>query len=849
MTFLALLLTVSARAMQPMPYYDPAGRQPSCYETYSATQIPLPGRTEVARRSLTGAGFDRLVLVFINAGLYAAVQAEVTTYLADLAADGYATKLVCVTGGRAQTLRTVLQVHRDSGLVGSVMIGNLPVAWYSASSYGEDYPLELFFSDLDGVFSDANGDGRYDSHTGNTAPDIWVGRIDASYLTYGSEEQITRKYFQRNHQFRLGQLPVPHRGLVYNEVDWYPHDHGMSNMLGDVTVFNDQNTTTAYHYKGRLRLGYEFVHLVSHSSPWVNTFFLSGDVPGGGSVFNFEVPPFGPCAVFYFLNACMCGRFTERDNLGNWYALAGPYGQVTIASAQLMYGVDDLSPLYQALGHDSCIGDAFLKWHRSNYPSFEATCILGDPTLKVNRTLMPGMRIAPPETRPGPALDWTVYPVDTSNFVSGRPRIGYSQGRIRLIYDSGRIVRSDNWFSSFDGSRFTRPESVAWHEYYDLFPSSCTDATGRFWVAWQSFRDYSSYEHFQVFSTYYYNNAWSTVRRVGAQAGYHDIQPALAAATGDTVWCAFQSWRNGQGDIWVSNEAGGGSWTTPVRLTTDSLDQVNPCVTVDRENHPWVFWLSQANGRQCIQGRVNRNGWQPIFMLDSSGSCGPPRASTDGAGRVWVVWHKLDGNQTRIYYSFYDGLSWNEPQAVSAGPGDEVLPDICVAADGSVWACWESSANGSWDIFVAHYADGWTTPQAVTNDLADDLDPTIGSDAAGNIWVAWASDRRNYWNIYAAMAPVSGQAEATPATPALGLKAAPNPFQDRVGFSFASARAGQRIAIYDASGRLVRELPVVGRQVTAWDGRDARGAAMPPGIYYCRVTAAGRQLVKLLKLE
>ena len=193
--------------------------------------------------------------------------------------------------------------------------------------------------------------------------------------------------------------------------------------------------------------------------------------------------------------------------------------------------------------------------------------VVGDPTLRVVHTTPQSVRVEPLHYQPTARLNWTEYAVDTSNFVNGNPAIGCSQGHIRLVFDSGRIVRADNYFSSFDGSAFTRPESVAWEEYYDLFPACCTDAAGRFWMAWQSFRDYSSssYEHFQLFSTYYYNGAWSSVQRVGPIAGYHDMQAAIASGTDTVVWCAFKSWRNGQADIWVSSENNGGAWATPSR--------------------------------------------------------------------------------------------------------------------------------------------------------------------------------------------------------------------------------------------------------------------------------------------
>jgi hypothetical protein len=833
--------------MRPIPYYDPAGRLPSTYEDYCAGATIQTFTQQVVQHSLV---YNRLVLVFVNADLYPAIQPEFNAWLSDVGASGYSTKVITVLGGRAANLRQILQAHRDSGLVGTVMVGNLPVAWWSDDpTYGEDYPLDFFFTDLDGAWSDANGDGRYDGHSGNTAPDIWLGRIDASRLTYGAEAQIIHDYFLRNHLFRTGQLAIPHRGLVLSNV-FYTSNHGMSYMLSNVTNYGCNSPTSGSFYKNQLLQGYEFVHLVSHSSPWVNSFFDVSASIGTGSVFNFEIPALGPHAVFYFLNACMCGRYTERDNLGNWYALSAPYGQVVLASTQTMYGIDDLSDLYSYLGADSTIGGAFLEWHRDNYSWFSAMCILGDPTLKVDRTQEPEARPKPPEHRPSAPLDWTTYPVDTTNYVSGRPRLGCSQGRIRLLYDCGRIVRSDNFFAWFNGTSFTRPESVAWHDYYDLFPSCCTDSSGRFWMAWQSFRDYDAgLEHFQVFSTYYNGSTWSGISRVGPQSGYHDLQPALAAARGDTVWCAFQSWRNGQADIWVSSEVHGGSWSTPVRLTTDSLEQLYPCIAVDHANHPWVFWMSQANGRWCIQGRVNQGGWQPVFTLDTAGGNGPARAAVDAAGNVWVIYSKAQGLQSDIYYSRYFDLQWTSPAPLTADSADDMLPDIAAAPDGVVWACWQSGQTGAWSIMTSHYAGGWTTPEAVTEANSNNYDPSITVDASGNVWTAWASDRRGYWNIYAAMAPVSGVAtEPGKIIPVSEprLVCAPNPVtRGSVRLQLAQFPTGPvRIALYDALGKLVLNQTLSPGPDRAL-GLDVR--TLPAGIYLVKAgTGSGLTCTKRL---
>ena len=60
------------------------------------------------------------------------------------------------------------------------------------------------------------------------------------------------------------------------------------------------------------------------------------------------------------------------------------------------------------------------------------------------------------------------------------------------------------------------------------------------------------------------------------------------------------------------------------------------------------------------------------------------------------------------------------------------------------------------------------------------------------------------------------------------------------------------VDILDARGRLVRQLAEGrfggGEHRLRWDGRDLNGAAMPSGIYFCRLTGASQTLQQKLLL-
>jgi hypothetical protein len=93
--------------------------------------------------------------------------------------------------------------------------------------------------------------------------------------------------------------------------------------------------------------------------------------------------------------------------------------------------------------------------------------------------------------------------------------------------------------------------------------------------------------------------------------------------------------------------------------------------------------------------------------------------------------------------------------------------------------------------------------------------------------------------------PVTVPGAARPASTVL-MAARPNPFAGVTTLSYALAEEGPvELALYAVDGRkvatVVRETKAAGTYHPVWDGRDARGVAVQPGMYYARlVTRAGR---------
>ena len=81
----------------------------------------------------------------------------------------------------------------------------------------------------------------------------------------------------------------------------------------------------------------------------------------------------------------------------------------------------------------------------------------------------------------------------------------------------------------------------------------------------------------------------------------------------------------------------------------------------------------------------------------------------------------------------------------------------------------------------------------------------------------------------------------------------PNPFNPDTNIRFDVAQDGPvQIGIYNVTGQLVRQLvdgnrPAGSYQVN-WNGQNSRGAAVPSGIYFCRMTAGQFTDIKKMAL-
>jgi len=342
--------------------------------------------------------------VVVNYDLYASLKVSIDQYIQDLAYEGYYATAYKVKGGKPAELRAFLKSKMP--IVGAVMVGSLPVAWFEMADdfHGPaEFPCDLYYMDLDGTWTDADGDGKFSAHPAKVAPEIWVGRLWTP-TSGGNDAVLLNDYFRRNHLFRKGQFGASNTGLAFVDDDWTGFgDCALDSMLASVETITHPTTTDGDRYKAEIQQFRAWAQICAHSNPGCHSF----KVPSAPS----EVIPTSylrdvnpPNAFFYNLFACSHSLFTQAEYMAGWYIFDKTGGSTcnglaavgsTKTGSMLVF-----ENFYGPMGTGKVIGDAFVAWWKSLGAAHDlgmrqwyyGLTVLGDPTLNWWTGVVPTLR-------------------------------------------------------------------------------------------------------------------------------------------------------------------------------------------------------------------------------------------------------------------------------------------------------------------------------------------------------------------------------------------------------------------------------------------------------------------------
>ena len=387
--------------------------EPDTYEAYRSTRVAKPleiERVAMAVRPLgmapMAAATDR-VLVIVNSTLLPNIQDRVNQYVADAQGRGYQAEVYQCAWGTAEELRGFFQ-SESANLVGCVLVGDIPCAWYEVQNdYGSmgyaSFPCDYFLMDLDGVWHDDQQTspmqaGVYDDLSGDEEPEIFVGRIDASRMG-GDEATLTNAYFDKLHAYYSGALPDTDHALTYTDDDWVPYSYfwtHIANAYSSNEAIKAPNTDRDDYRDTRLTsTAYEFIQAAIHGTTTGHSF------ERGGWLSSSAVKAVPPRALFYNLFSCSNCRFTGTGCLGLSYLFNDSTTSLAAVGSTKTGGMLSFSSFYRPLGEGKTMGQSLREWLAFIAP-FEphdvywhlGMVLLGDPLVAPRVQINPVLEVA-----------------------------------------------------------------------------------------------------------------------------------------------------------------------------------------------------------------------------------------------------------------------------------------------------------------------------------------------------------------------------------------------------------------------------------------------------------------------
>lgn len=341
-------------------------------------------------------------LIIVRNSLYNSLSYEIKTYAEDAhAIYGYGIYVETVQYPTPEDVKSLI-ISYSNNLCGVFFIGDVSECFYEISNdYGKygyrNWPCDLYYMDLDGIWTDSDSNGIYDEHSGNVAPDIFLGRLSTVGLSsLGNEVDLIRRQLKKSHDYWWKSSDhTSNTVLNYIDYDWndmfYAYDISPVFSSGNVTDIRYYDPSyfisnfSVPDYLSRIsNITYGFTHLSAHSSPvyheFTNGYIHTSDIIGINS-YNYAYNLF--CC-----SACNWAINTYSEYLGGVYLFNNGKTMSVVGSTKTG-GMQKTEKFYSQLPSNN-IGKAFLNWWNNAYGNNHNTnaiswsygmTILGDPIM------------------------------------------------------------------------------------------------------------------------------------------------------------------------------------------------------------------------------------------------------------------------------------------------------------------------------------------------------------------------------------------------------------------------------------------------------------------------------------
>lgn len=221
------------------------------------------------------------------------------------------------------------------------------------------------------------------------------------------------------------------------------------------------------------------------------------------------------------------------------------------------------------------------------------------------------------------------------------------------------------------------------------------------------------------------------------------------AVDGDTVWTAWQSYRD-QGDRILMRSYRNGQWGEPLAVTEEKGDLFGTGIAASGGQATAVWSAHEGNDWHLQARHYDGKSFGPIEdVTTGAGKSLFHRVASDSKGNVHMAYQKWNGGRSNIYLRSRINGKWT-PEILMSDPTRDVRAndwDATVAAgsDGSIWVAWDGYATGNYEVYMRQITAGKPQPIIrVTRSTRFHAHPSLAVDAQNRVWIAYDEAPENW---------------------------------------------------------------------------------------------------------
>lgn len=195
--------------------------------------------------------------------------------------------------------------------------------------------------------------------------------------------------------------------------------------------------------------------------------------------------------------------------------------------------------------------------------------------------------------------------------------------------------------------------------------------------------------------------------------GATETQPSPNPESNKAVWVWAD--RGGSDNVIYLSRKVGGVWTAPKKISKQGGINVVPAISSSGNGDDlFAVWTNHNNSQAQLRYRQMKAGAWTEEQEYYSGlvSNTAPTLADDSSGTLWMVWAGYNGVSDEIYYSRWNGSSFDSAKAITTNDVPDILPVLGIdEQSGLPWIQWLQYTKSGYKKFETSWnGSSWSVP-------------------------------------------------------------------------------------------------------------------------------------------